>query len=233
MLSLSGLQPHPTHTCQKSVTEICRSVTAPGSLLLLPYESGFWFRFKAQHPHMPMQAQQTHDADDVEIPTSTPEGRRYAQISNIQDQDPALIPIELRGMCRQTDRGPDREAKGKWMLNPEDVIASAPIADSFFEGFTERCVDVDDGHVFCRIKGDAPPLALVTRISSDLGHMARGGTTVGRILPGDLRGSTRLWAIVETRKLRSAPDLFEERDGEGSAWPHESLGARRVSHWCK
>ncbi len=47
------------------------------------------------------------------------------------------------------------------MLDPQKILQDAPVADSFFEGFQERRVPLPEGHVFCRIKGEGPPLLLL------------------------------------------------------------------------
>lgn len=43
----------------------------------------------------------------------------------------------------------------------EAALAAAPKAASFFEGFEEHEMAVDDSHVFFRVKGDGPPLVLM------------------------------------------------------------------------
>ena len=43
----------------------------------------------------------------------------------------------------------------------ETALAHAPVAETFFDGFEDRHIQVADGAVFCRIAGDGPPLLLL------------------------------------------------------------------------
>jgi len=87
--------------------------------------------------------------------------------------------------------------------NWQDVLADAPVADDFFEGFQEALIEVPEGHVFCRMKGDGPPLLLLhgyPQTSAMWHRIAPRLAESYRVICPDLRGYGR------SSKPASAPD---------------------------
>lgn len=76
------------------------------------------------------------------------------------------------------------------------VLAAAEPATAFFEGFEERVVQLGDGHVFCRIKGEGPPLLLLHGYPQTSAMWHAVAPTLAeryRVICPDLRGYGRSW----------------------------------------
>ncbi len=121
------------------------------------------------------------------------------------------------------------------------ILAAAQPADAFFEGFEEVRVELAEGHVFCRVGGEGPPLVLLHGYpqTSAMWHAVAPRLAENyRVICPDLRGYGRSWKPTSDpdhstySKRAMGGDLFELMDRLG----HERflIGAHdrgaRVAH---
>lgn len=79
-------------------------------------------------------------------------------------------------------------------FDPIPFIDAAPLADSFFAGFEEHVVPLENGHLFCRTKGDGVPLVLIhgyPQTSAMWHEIAPELSETYRVICLDLRGYGR------------------------------------------
>lgn len=104
------------------------------------------------------------------------------------------------------------------MLDWREVVANAPLASSFFDGFDAREIALEEGHLFCRIGGEGPPLVLLHGYpqTSAMWHAVapRLAESYTVICP-DLRGYGRSWKPgslpdhASYSKRATGADVFE------------------------
>lgn len=104
------------------------------------------------------------------------------------------------------------------------ILADAPVAPSFFGGFEEVQVPLSEGHLFCRVGGEGPPLVLLHGYpqTSAMWHAVAPRLAEDyRVICPDLRGYGRSWKPANTpdhssySKRSTGNDVFELMDHLG------------------